>query len=616
MMSFLRTRLFILLPLILTLLALYGLLSRQAYDGEWMLRWNHVDTTQVQLVYAVISGVLLLALPFAPRISRALGRGRVVVLVLAAVGSFLSISLLEPNQEHRLFINTFSLWMIIAHILTVSAVFVWVATTADQGEAHAFTAPACTRYLLLLAIGLLTILHILSVGEFMALDLPDEPWLTSMATNYAENNDLSPSFIGSSYGTPDPILPRYYAVMGFWLRLAGSSLVALRLMPLLVLAVVLAIVVVLLWSQPLTTVQRLAGVLVLLSLSPLVRMSHNLRADVGLAVYGAIMLWAALNLFTERPSKRWGIIGGLALYLGLETIPFITLILAAVIGVMLVLWLLRHRRLRKEWAVVVLYAVCCALALGLYVAVRFLPDVQASWLRYQRFNMVYAQQTGFGTLRFPLESLITYHLRFSLILSPVECVAILGTLIVGWRWGTTAFRWTLLTFGLALGLMLTAVSFTYGYWVIFAPLVAYVAASVFTSRRVLALAVVMLPALIAAPVLDLATAVQTRPNQAALQAVESLAPRIPTATTVVGESILWFPLHTQRTFIGVDGFWINLSGHPERSLSETVDALDVDVLICQEGNEACNPIIASGLFSPPETYTTNTQTYLLYWRSR
>ena len=85
MLTFLRTRLPIIAALILTLLAFYALLSRQSYDAEWMLRWNHVDSGQVQWVYGVLIAVLVLALPFAARIQAAFQRGRVIVFILAAI---------------------------------------------------------------------------------------------------------------------------------------------------------------------------------------------------------------------------------------------------------------------------------------------------------------------------------------------------------------------------------------------------------------------------------------------------------------------------------------------------------------------------------------------------
>ncbi len=623
MLTFLRSRCYILMALALTCLALYGLLTRQSYDSEWMLRANHVDSGQVQLVYIIFIGVLLLALPFVARIEAALQRGRVIVFILAAAASFLSISLLEPNQQNRLFITPVSIWIIIVHIVSLAGLAVWIVTDPlYTSESAWFKSWFMHRDRLLVClytgvIIMLVGLHILSVGEFMGLDTPDEPWLASMATNYAENTDLSPTFIGSSYGTPDPVLPRYYLLMGLWLRLAGSSLVALRLMPIFVLATVFIIMSALFWRIPnLTRLQRLGGIIVLLSLSALVRTSHNLRADVGLAVYGAVMVWALLQVFGDTTKRnRWSLIAGLALYIGLETIPFVALIVAAVAGIMLLGWLMSHRLLRREWQSIIIYGVCCALALGLYVVVRFLPDVQAQLSGYQRFSTVYSQQTGFGGLHFPLDTLFNYHLRFSLVLSPIELLVILGALFLCWRWGTSTERWLLLTFVFAWIVMQISASFTYGYWTLFVPLVAYAAARALRSRRVLLIgSFVLMPALVAAPINDMLTAIQIRPNQTYLTSLDQLTSHVPTGTTIVGESAFWFTLHSHRTFIGIDGFWIYSSGHQEQSASDEVKTLGVDALLCSKGNSACDPIVATGLFSSPETYNINNSNYLLYWR--
>ncbi len=623
MLTYLRSRFYILLAVGLTCLALYGLLSRQSYDAEWMQRWNHVDVGAFEFIYGVLIAVLLLALPFAPRIETALQKGRDVILILAAIASFMSMTLLEPVQDHRLFVTPFSILIIIIHVVLMTGLIVWISTRSGDSIDDLPLKSGSGEKLLTAFYGvvivILIVLHIASVGEFLTIDTPDEPWLASMATNYAENDALSPSFIGSSYGTPDPILPRYYWLMGLWLRPAGSSLVALRLTPIFVLALALLIMIVLLWRIPnLTCLQRLSGIIILLSLSALVRTSHNLRVDVGLAVYGAVILWALLQMFSQKVQrKRWALIAGLALYIGLETIPFITMILAAVVGIMLVGWLMSHRLLRCEWQSVFIYGVGCALSLGLYLAVRFLPDFQTQLSGYQRFSAVYALQTGFGGVHFPLETLMNYHLRFSLILSPVEFITVVSVLVFCWRWGTSADRWLLLTFVFAWGIMQISASFTYGYWTLFVPLVAYAAARALRSRRTLLIgSFVVMPALVAAPITDMLTAIQTRPNQTYLSSLDQMSANIPTGITIVGESAFWFTLHSQREFIGIDGFWIYSSGHQEQTAADDVKTLGVDALLCSEGNSSCDGIVATNLFNAPETYTINNTNYLLYWRSK
>lgn len=47
MINFIRARLYIIIAIGLTALASYTLSSRQAYDSEWMARWNHIDAAQV-----------------------------------------------------------------------------------------------------------------------------------------------------------------------------------------------------------------------------------------------------------------------------------------------------------------------------------------------------------------------------------------------------------------------------------------------------------------------------------------------------------------------------------------------------------------------------------------
>jgi hypothetical protein len=92
-----------------------------------------------------------------------------------------------------------------------------------------------------------------------------------------------------------------------------------------------------------------------------------------------------------------------------------------------------------------------------------------------------------------------------------------------------------------------------------------------------------------------------------------LTPHVPPGITLIGESALWFTLHSHRDFIGVDGFWTYTLGHP-RTAAEDIEDLGVNALLCSKGNTACDGIVATGLFGSPEAYDINGSTYLLYWR--
>jgi len=624
MLTYLRSRLYIFLALIFTCLALYGLLSRQSYDAEWMLRWNYVDVGQVELIYGMFIGVLLLALPFAARIRTALQQGRVIVLIFAAVASFLSMALLEPSQEHRLFITPFSIWIIIAHILAVSALMVWVVTASDthiDASAPSFKFESIGRYLLICILGLLIVLHILSLPNFLSLDLPDEPFNASIATNYALNNDLSSQYIGSAYGSPDVVFPRYYWVMGVWLKLLNStSLAAMRAFPVLVAGLALTVFVYVLWRMRrmvgLTSLQILVGAIVLLSLSPFLRTAHDLRMDILLAVYSSLMLWGMLGFWghTER-SIKYLLLMGFALFLGMEAIPLIAVPLSLSTGVMLTLWWILQPDKRHNLHYVLIYALVCTVGIVAYYLLQFFPDIANGWTRYRAFVQSYSSLTGVGTLHFPLETLSGYIGRFSLILSPAEVIVSLLAFIALWRMKLTAERWMLASIGISFLLVLIFFRLAYSYMAAFTPFMAYAIARVSGASRskTAVICCVAIPALIAVPVFDLVTAIQDRPNETRLEVVDTLTPYIPEGSTVVGEDLFWFTLHEKRNFIGINGL-INYVAIKGVSYLDALKALHVDLLLCDTGNPMCEETIQTGYFGEPVSHQVGNSTFLLYPR--
>ncbi len=617
MSTFFRTRLPIFIALIVTGLALYGLASRQSFDAEWMLRWNHVSSEQVQFIDGVLIVVLLLALPFTPRIQSMLQRIKIPVLIFAALACFLSISLLEPNQEHRLFVSPFSVWIIIAHILVIAALLVWLATsnTTSVSSSNQRVLP----YLLIGVFGLLLILHILSLSNFMSLDLPDEPFNASIATNYAQNNDLSSQYIGSAYGSPDVVFPRYYWVMGVWLKAVGStSLAALRSFPVLVAGLALAIFMWALWRVRhlvgLTGLQTLIAGIVLLALSPFMRTAHNLRMDILLALYGSLMLWGMIGFWGQpKPMAKYLLMMGLALFLGMEAVPLIAIPISFSTGLMLILWWLTQPDKRRNLKWIVVYALACGVGIGAYYLLQFLPNIPESWGRYRAFVQSYSSVTGVGTVRLPLERLTGYIGRFSLILSPAEVVVSLLSFVVLWRMKHTAERWMLASIGVGFVLLLVFFRLSYSYMVAFTPFMAYAIARVASASRVRTALVlgVALPALIAVPVFDLVEAIQTRPNEVRLEAADLLTPNIPEGATVIGEDLLWFTLHDKHTFIGINGL-NNYVAIQQVSLLEALQRLHVDVMVCDSGNKDCELPLQTGYFGEPSSQTIGSSTYLLY----
>jgi hypothetical protein len=592
----------------LTAAALLATGSLFATDAP-LLAKRGVDLTAVQTIYGVLLIAVALGLKVEPRLIHWLERCslRHVLRAACALTIVMLLTLLNPIQEARLFQTPTSLIVIILH---------GIATTVLVGDLTGWKSLSekVSVTILGLVIVALVLAHVTSVGSFMGLDLPDEPWLASMATNFAENHDLSPSFIGSPYGSPDVILPRYYALMGLWLRAVGSSVEALRVFPLLTAAAGALLMIWLLWSVPLRLEQRLSGLAVLLALSAFVRMSHNLRQDILLAVYGAALLLALLRLL-RRGQGRWAVLAGAALLIGLESIPFMALVLGLSAGVLLMIRAVSSRAERRpRLREAVLYGMACAIVCAIYVALRALPDPAASLEHYRNFNRVYSGQTAIGMLRSPVETLINYHARFSLILSPVEGILILTGLILLWRRGDSAERWIIGMFGLAFAGAFLVIGVAYGYWTMCAPLAAYAAARTLTANRLRVVWVcVLLPALATPPLLDLTYAIAEQPNQSALAEAAPIVQNIPPGGSVVGDDLLWFDLHVDRRFIGWGGMGVFMSARQIPDARSALEALDVTTAICSQP-EHCSFVESSRLFGEPEVIVVDETSYFIYRR--
>jgi hypothetical protein len=649
LLNTLKARRYTLAAFLITALALFMLLTRESIDRNWLQRWNHVALPQVELIDVVFLGVFALAFPFEPRLVAAARRKGVrwIVLALATLTCFLLPHLLEPSQKHRLFVTPLSVWIIIVHGAALSALAVLLA--ARQSE----PAEAVSRHIpygawvVALALGfVLVVLHLTSIANFMELDLPDEPSNASVATNFAENNDLSNQFVGSPYGSPDVVFPRYYLVMGLWLKLAGnSSLWTMRVFPVIVAGLTAALFAFGLWRLSktynlLTRGQILLAVIILLSLSAFVRDAHNLRMDIMLAFYSALLLWGMLSFWSDSPpSERGGlwrsgksraaVLMGTALFVGMEGVPTVALPMSVVTGAMLVLWGLRQPQKRRAVGYIVLYAAVSFGSITAYYAGQFLPDINASLEHYRAFLQFYGRVTDLGAVQLNTTlSVLSLLARFSLILSPVELMG--GLLAMGFLWyvGSWAERWMLAVIAVSFVVISLFAPLSYGYLAVFAPFMAYaVARSVLPApsataaqRAVYArlqpvVCFVFIPALLAAPIFDMSAAVEQRGNETLLQAVDTLTPAIPPGTTVVADDVFWFTLHPGRTVLGQIGL-VNYMRIHNFTYPEAIKALKVDALLCVDGDRRCPTIVATGLFGEPTEYTLAGSLYRLYWRAK
>ncbi|MFN8560809.1 MAG: hypothetical protein U0703_04090 [Anaerolineae bacterium] len=228
--NFLANRKLSMLALAATVVVFVLSLFVSDQQAEWLYRDNGIVAGHLQIAYALLIPVLVLVLAFEPAISRELRDSHALAL-LAFVGmcaSFLIVRFIKPDQAWRFFRAPGILWFVIAHGVLLCALAVLLALDHPDAPASART----RRYaLVMIALGgLVTLaLHVFSVGEFMSLDLDDEVWLGSLATNLVSRGAYFSSANAGAFGSPDPLFSRYYLLMAEWICLIGnSSLVTLR----------------------------------------------------------------------------------------------------------------------------------------------------------------------------------------------------------------------------------------------------------------------------------------------------------------------------------------------------------------------------------------------------
>ncbi len=603
--------------LISTVLVFIVLILRRSIDADTLLTTYQLPVDTVLVAYAALIVVMGLAVVVEPTIRRELSDGKSTgaIVVIAGCLSFILTRPLIPDQGFRLSSYPFSLWLVIVHLIALLIVVVTYACSApDQAPSRRIQRYAI---LVLIVLGLgLAFLHVASVGRFMRLDFPDEAELASLATSYAERGVLDRSYMASTFGIPDPVAPRYYALMGLWLRAVGISLVTLRVFALLVAAAAVLIVgFVLCRDSSLTLAQRLGGLVIMIASSVFVRTSHDIRQDIGLSVYGALVL-AGLFFYFQRSDgqKKWLLLSGAALLVGLESIPVPSLIFAGVVGIIILMQDgFRAWRGGNRWRDLAVYGAGCTFAVAIYAAVRLLPDPAANLDRFLRYNQYYR---AFNARSASLFDQLLSNARYSAALSPIELGLILAAIVLAIRSGSRTAR--LLTAALSIGMVAVPLfgGRSFAYLTLFTPFLAYAAAQALQSQRAVLIGVfVLIPALVAPPMADLAADIKANGNYFEIAEADLLTWQIPPGTTVVANDIFWFTLRPGRRFIGWGGVGIYAQEN-HIPIDEAFKQLGVDIAICFEPNKDICELVNPTLFEPPTNFVVTRGKYLVYQRKK
>lgn len=595
---------------------LVAITSRAEVDAQFLREVYDLNAGHLQALFATLTLGCLLLFVFEPTIRAELADGKATGLILAgaAATSFAAIQLTYPSQALRLFRYAPTVGWATGGLLALSVLAAILVALHPQAAPGKRLTRYATIVVALLALALIGA-HVVSVGHFMRLDLPDEPILASIATNYAQYGELTTGFDGEIYGNPDPSAARLYFLMGVWSKIVGrTDFHTLRSFSLLMGAFSLLLTAGAAFITPqMPRLQRMAAIAVLLALSPFVRASHNLRPDIGLAVYGSLIL-LSVSLYWRNDNRHggWLLLSGVALFVGLESLPTYSLSFGAGLGMLVVIQALRRPLQTSRWSDILYYGAGCIIAGVLYFFSHFLPDVQTQLANFQAFSASYGAENAGRVFQSPV-FLLQYFTYFSYVISPAEfALAAIG--IVGLaRSSNKQDKWVGALLLVGIVTMLYPWAGSYGYLALTSPFIAYaVARSLRTERTVMIGVFVLLIATASAPLYDMLNETHAAENEHILAEAALLTWQIPENTTLVGEDKFFFTLHTNRRFIGQHG--LNAASRIcNITQSEALDYLNVDIVICKEGSPLCTEAEQAG-FADPSDFTITDGNYLVYRR--
>lgn len=615
-----------LIALISTLVVASAIFMRLPYDSGWLSRYYGVDASLVAAAYIVLAVALAAVTIFTPRIERLLADGKTTALIVfAALQVSIFVALLNlPTQAQRIRTYPFTIGMVSLHLTLLAALAViFVLRIAPP---HRYL----KRYAILLAgifAAALVFFQVASVGRFIEYDMPDEAWFGSQMLAVAQTGRIVTPLANDLYGNPDAITPRIFVLTGLWMRLVtpvlNDPVMALRSFSLLVGLIATAITAAALWRSP--HVPRAGwwiGLALLLGWTVTLRATHQLRPDYGMFLYGALLL-AGLTAYWRH--RRWQILLllGLALCVGIESIPTAGLTAGGIVGVVIVAeaalraWRSTDRRLIAVLQPTLAYGIGCAVAAGLYVAWHVLPNTVIATSSYDQVIGAYSRGGSLGARDF-LSSYLDL-LWLNLSLAPLELIVI-GLALVRLVTSRQAVdRWLAIILVLITVSMPMFLSSTHGYFSVVVPIVIYGAARACQRRLVMAaLAFALLPAMASLMIKDMAVDIHQNDNARYAAELDLLTWRIPEGSTVVADADFWLTLRENRVLYSWQGFSAN------RNALRVGDAdafllLGVDYLICRDDGaillSRCLRVYP-GTYAEPFEFNITNANYLVFERIR
>lgn len=586
-------------------------------DSQILEQHYGIAISNLRLLYATLIGLSLLALWFEPQLQQEVQDGKATALVasIIAIVSFMSVRLAVPLPEFRTFIYPGRLWWVIVGLIALCA----LAISRVSLNPFQPVSPRLVRYGIVLLAGfgvLLIAMHILSLADYPRLNTLDEPWSASIAANWAENHAFRSQFNGDLFDE----IRYYYVFMGSWARLwHNTELQSLRSFSLFIGLLTACLFAFTLTRLPHThPLQIVAGTVTLISLASFARTSHSLRQDIGLALYSTLILLALITVSQSRQRAGTLYAAGLALIIGLITIPTYAVVFAFCVGLLLVGYFIYGQwgnstlENHVTWQAVAAYAAGCATAGLLMLAIYIISNQPDPLNTFHTTAQAYQAENS-RWLHVSAESL-GYLFRRYARLSPVEGLLVLVA-TGGALWhGTSLDRRVVVLLVLA---TITAVFPWFlleGYLALLTPFMAYLIAR--TLRLELPAMIILfalLPAVFSSTLSDMHGEMLAADNTRMIAEADLLTWQIPENITVVGENKFWFTLHEHRRFVS----WVGVKHYADlysTDLQSALRELDVEVAFCLEGSDPCMLLAASPDYSMPTDFTISDGNYLVFRR--
>ena len=593
------------------LLFMYSLSTPQQVE-----RFTQVSGVSISVMLAVVClGVLCspFIFVFESHIHAELKRSGTVkylgLLLYVAIYIFLLLRL-TPDQIERINKNNFIFWASLVCWTIFSSVLICISSSYNNTQETTLRHVIISGIFLGLILVSMSVVYVTSSSHYMILDLPDEPWVASMAISFLKEQQLDQTLIALKY---NPLFWHYYKWMALWLKYVGASFANMRLFSVIIAfasTLTLGTALFIHWrkSSLIAIPIGIVGMIFVLIHPTFLRMSHNLRPDIVMALHSSLLVLSLL-VFEHTHKKIYLIVAGISLYVGLESIIYPSILVSCLFGVGLI-WDWATRPDRAKFQIILYYLSGNLIALGLYILLHYFPNVRENL-------MITPQFTNRYTSRFSLTPLpiLFYHIPFYNAISPLYAsMMFIGLIIAGYVEKGLVRRVAIITI-VTIAILFTTSITAVGYTAIIAPLVAFSIAGLVRYRSILFIVtIIIIPISATILIRDLNWTIQRKINQRTFDELRLIDWRIPQGSKVLVDDPTFFLVYSHKA----DILWresLNLSSyainHPNATEAEVFHALGINHIICEDGTKLCD--LAEQMFSnDPIEFRTTRQIYWFY----